>query len=153
MGLDDILQEKQERAAAQRAGVGDAIRDAQTRRLAFAKRVESELSDALKATGDPALSSPTVQKIIGSMGVSSAVQIDCQGRHGTTHFQATVTCEPGAEATCSWIKVVLPNGTPAARYRPTTKTAFSPDTRIRESEFSIEPADLHRFISNLAGRT
>jgi hypothetical protein len=152
MGLDDILQEKQDRAAARRADWGNLVREAQTRRLAFTTRVEMELCAALKATGDPALSSPVVQKIIGQAGESSAVLVDCQGRHGTTHFQATVMCEPGAEATCSPIKVTLPTGAHDL-YRATMRSTPHPRARVSESWFGIDSADLHTFVRNLAGRS
>jgi hypothetical protein len=152
MGLDDILQEKRDRAGAQRADHGESVREAQARRLALAQRVETELSNALKATGDPALSSPAVQKVMGAIGVSTAVQIDCHGRNGTTHFQASVRCEPGAEATCSAITVILPNRARGV-FPPTKQQAFTAERGVRESQFEIDPAALHTFIQTLARRS
>ena len=125
MGLDDILQEKRDRAAAQQADYGVLVSEAQARRFALAQRVATELGNALKETGDPALSSPIVQKVMGAIGVSTAVQIDCQGRNRMTHFQASVTCKPGAEAVCSAVEVTLPNRAQGV-FRPTKQGGFTP---------------------------
>lgn len=150
MGLDDVLQGQRDRAAAQRAGYGDTVREAQSRRFAFAKRVETELCDALRATGDDALANPVVQKITSASVGVTPVQVDCQGRSGTTHFQANVTCDAGAEPTCSAIKITLAGTRGRAHFRPTTHTGFSASPQVRESEFGIHAADLRGFIENVA---
>jgi hypothetical protein len=149
MGLDDILREKQEQTARNIADMAKAPAIAQGRRLAFADRVTRELIEALKATGDPALSSPMPIKVMGALGVSSAVQVECHSQSGRSVFICTVTCGLGEpEAKCSDIEIILPNGS-RGTFQPTSGTALK-YSGVPESAFSIDVTKLRSLIHSLA---
>jgi hypothetical protein len=147
MGIEDELKRRAERQAREAADAQQGAARAQAARLAFAKRVENDIINAIKT--DPGLGEPQVVPVTGVIGESSPVQVECSGSGVRVIFVATVKATPASAYLDGPIRVVVGRKGNEGTYSPTLVGQPGDHGPVQEQWYSLAATLLLQTVNRL----
>lgn len=147
MGIEDELKRRAEREAREKADAQQGAARAQAARLAFAKRVENDLVNAIKT--DAGLGQPQVVPVTGILGETTPVQVECSGSGVRVIFMATVKATPEAAYLTGPIRVIVGRKGNEGTYSPTLIGQPGDRGPVQEQWYSIAATLLLETVNRL----